>query len=88
MTYEYLHTVLLALGALRARRHEHNFACAAKTVAFWTCSKRPKVFQREQNSILLVGEFVPLVGIFASAVRAFQFSAAVWEFGLRRLKKV
>jgi hypothetical protein len=30
MTYEYLHTVLLALGALRARRHEHNFACAAK----------------------------------------------------------
>jgi hypothetical protein len=39
-------------------------------------------------SVRLVSEFVPLVDVFVSAIRAFQFRAAVWEFRFRRLEKV
>ena len=44
--------------------------------------------RKVKDLIGLVSQFVPLVGTFVPAIRAFQFSPAIWELRFRRLEKV
>jgi hypothetical protein len=49
---------------------------------------RRRNHRKVKDLIGLVSQFVPLIRIFVSAIRAFQFRPALWKFGFCWLEEV